>query len=105
MAEKPFETGDPFSLEARPIPGGDADLMAASFIEEFARMGLGEAEILDLFRRPDYRATHLYYRGRGEAATRALIRGTLAHCGVWRVSEGRERRHPPCIDPAAPEVA
>lgn len=88
---KPAEDDDPFELVMEPVPGGDPELMAVCIIEEYARMGMGENEILSLFSQPVYR-THGLYRERGEAWTRRLIRNVLARTGRMRISVAPSRR-------------
>jgi hypothetical protein len=83
--DKDPEPDDPTELMMVPVPGGDPVLMATCLIEEYARMGMGEKEILALFSRPTYQ-THALYLERGEAWVRNLIRDVLARTGRMRVS-------------------
>ncbi len=83
--EKEPEADDPMDLVMNPVPGGDPELMATCLIEEYARLGMGEEEILALFKQPVYQ-THALYRERGEAWVRNLIRKVLARTGRMRVS-------------------
>ena len=85
-AAKQAEAADPLDLVGRRVPGGDIDVLARCFIEEFAAMGYGCDQILELFRQPQYIALHPAYRAKGEAAIRDLIQEVLADCGVFRVS-------------------
>ncbi len=72
MAEKQFEGDDPMELVGVEV-SCDEDLAAESFIDEFLRLGMSDAEVLELFRNPFYRATHRIFRSRGEAFVAALI--------------------------------
>lgn len=83
--DKEFEPDDPLELVPVAVPGGDPGLMATCIVEEFARLGLDEEEIFRLFQQPIYQ-THAFYRERGEAWVRALIRKVLARSGRLRVS-------------------
>jgi len=68
--------------------------MAASFAEEFARMGHGERQILSIFKQPFYAGAHGVYVQLGEEEVRAIIREVL---GAW----GRVR----LVDRDAPRAA
>lgn len=83
--DKEPEPGDPAELVMTPVPGGEPELMATCLVEEYARLGMGEEEIFELFRRPIYQL-HALYRERGEAWVRDLIRKVLAGTGRLRVS-------------------
>ena len=83
--DKQPEVDDPMELVLSEMPGGDPELMATCFIEECARMGMGEIEILGLFNQPRYR-TYALYEKWGEGRIRELIRKTLARTGQARVS-------------------
>ncbi len=83
--DKRPEADDPTELVLTPVPGGVPEAMATCIIEEYARMGMEEKEILDLFRQPIYQ-THALYLERGEAWVRDLIRNVLARTGRMRVS-------------------
>lgn len=82
---KEIEPDDPMELVFVPVPGGDPEIMATSIVEEFARVGMEEKEILELFRQPIYRI-HAFYREYGEQWVRNLIRKVLARCGRLRIS-------------------
>lgn len=79
MAEKDFEADDPLALTGAvlaldPAEGAEAERrMAATFIEEYARLGYDDPALLALFRDPFYRFPHAVYRERGEAWVRELI--------------------------------
>jgi len=114
-AAKQAEASDPLDLVGTVVPGGDLDLLARCFIEEYASMGYGGAQILALarcfieeyasmgyggaqilalFRDPVYVAVHPVYQSKGEEAVRGLIHDVLAECGVFRVSESFSEEPP-----------
>lgn len=78
------EPDDPTELVMVAVPG-DPVLMATCLIEEYARIGMSEEEIVSLFSRPAYQ-THALYLERGEAWVRNLVREVLARTGRLRVS-------------------
>ncbi len=86
-SSKQAEPGDPLDLVGTVVPGGDLEVLARCFIEEFAAMGYEGDRILELFRQPQYVAVHPVYRAKGETATRRLIDDVLAECGVFCVDE------------------
>jgi len=79
------EPGDPMELVLHSAPAEDPELMAICLIEEYARLGMDEAQIFELFRQPVYRI-HFLYRERGEDWIRSRIREVLARTGRMRVS-------------------
>ena len=83
--DKEPEADDPAELVMTAVPAGDPEVMAACLIEEYARLGMDEEEILSLFSQPLYR-THALYREKGDAWIRNLVRNVLARCGRMRVS-------------------
>lgn len=83
--DKELEADDPNELVMTPVAGGDPEIMATCIIEEYARLGMDEEEILGLFRQPVYQ-THALYLERGETWVRDLIRRVLARTGRTRVS-------------------
>jgi hypothetical protein len=79
---------DPHELVGVALPAGEgaAEDMAYTYAEEFARMGLDAAAILDLFRNPFYGGAHQAYRALGDAAARAIVGECVA---VWGRAVGR----------------
>ena len=79
MAEKEFESEDPFELTGMVIPMSpekarrSEEAMAACFIEEYLMLGYDALAILELFRDPFYQATHAVLHARGEEYVRSLI--------------------------------
>jgi hypothetical protein len=59
--------------------------MAWAIAEEFARMGYGERQILDLFRRPFFAGAHRTYRDLGGEAVEAIVRETVGAWGRMRL--------------------
>jgi len=70
---KPADSSDPMEFIGVGIPGGDVDAMAECLIEEYLLMGWNDRQLMGLFTRPFFRATHQIYRARGEAQVRSLI--------------------------------
>jgi len=83
--DKEPDLDDPMELVMVPLPGGNPELMATCLIEEYAHLGMGEEEILELFRQPVY-CIHFLYREQGEAWIRDRIREVLVRTGRMRVS-------------------
>ncbi len=79
---------DPDELVEVVLPGGEgaAEDMTYAYAEEFARMGLDEPAILDLFRNPFYGGAHQAYRALGDAAARAIVGECVA---VWGRAAGK----------------
>jgi hypothetical protein len=70
-----YDAEDPLELVGCEVELADEHLteMAECFVEEFARMGYGANELLELFRNPFYRGPHSVYQARGEEYVRRLI--------------------------------
>ena len=79
---------DPNILVGVVLPAGEEAMqdMAYVFAEEFARMGLDEAAILDLFRNPFYGGAYQAYRALGAGAVRAIVSECVA---VWGRAAGQ----------------
>ena len=80
------EAEDPMELVPTMVEG-DPEVMLESFVQEFAQMGYGEAELLALFTSPAYPVLHqlgVYY---GEARLRQRIGEMLERTGVFRFHE------------------
>ncbi|MCZ2109426.1 MAG: hypothetical protein LC118_07655 [Dehalococcoidia bacterium] len=77
MAEKQFEADDPYEFVAVRIPyppGVDPDeVMARTFIEEYALMGMPRERVLMLFRSKYFAGTHAILQNRGEAFVEAIL--------------------------------
>lgn len=72
---------DPMELVAIGLADGDPDYMAECLVEEFLLLGWNERQLMNLFTRPFFRATHRIYREQGEAHVRALIQRVAARWG------------------------
>jgi hypothetical protein len=82
MNRKDFEKQDPMELMGMVMPGDENTLeeMAECFIDEYARLGWGERQIMALFVSPMFMATHRVYRTKGEDYVRDLIQKRL---DIW----------------------
>ncbi len=82
------DVSDPNMLVGVELPAGEEAMrdMAYVFAEEFARMGMDAAEILDLFGSPFYAGAHQAYRALGGAAVRSVVDECVA---VWGRAAGR----------------
>jgi hypothetical protein len=81
MPKDEFDFEDPMELVGveLPVASEDSDReMVRCFAEEFLRMGLTGAGLLDLFRSPFYSGAHGAYMRLGEAEVRAIIAETEA---------------------------
>jgi hypothetical protein len=85
---------DPNELVGVVLPAGAEAMrdMAYVFAEEFARMGHGEAAILDLFREPFYAGPHRAYGALGADAVGAIVRECVE---VWGRAAGTIREAAP----------
>ena len=81
-SKKEFELDDPMEIvgvaSLPPMTDDEEREMHRCIVDEYVRMGFGDAAILDLFRNPFYRATHAVWRARGEAYVNELIQGVRA---------------------------
>ena len=84
---KQTESTDPLELRGTAVPGGEPEYLARCLIEEFAGLGHGPAQILELFRQPEYLATHAYWQAVGDEAVGRLVDEVVARCGVLRVTD------------------
>jgi hypothetical protein len=80
------EPDDPMELMASPVPG-DPDVMLACLLDEFAWLGHGADELMQLFTSPAYPLLNqlLGYFGEEEVRRRAL--DLLGQRGVLRFTE------------------
>ena len=81
------DPSDPTMLVGVILPGGPEAMreMAYVFAEEFARTGMDEGAILDLFMNPFYAGPHRAYRALGADAVGAIIGECVA---VWGRTAG-----------------
>jgi len=87
------DVSDPNMLVGVELPAGEGAMrdMAYVFAEEFARMGMDAAEILELFGSPFYAGAHQAYRALGDAAVRTVVDECVA---VWGRAAGRIQEAP-----------
>ncbi|MBI3270112.1 MAG: hypothetical protein HYZ53_13975 [Planctomycetes bacterium] len=80
MPKDEFDHDDPMALVGVEIPASNAEVEAftRAVIEEYALLGYRREMILQLFRAPQFRATHDVYRARGEAYVEATIDRVIA---------------------------
>ncbi len=76
---------DPMQMHGFEVPG-DPNLMLRLLVEEYARIGWGAEEILQLARDPNYQAFHGLLQFFGEEKLTSQIGQILARCGVIRVT-------------------
>ncbi len=70
---EPADAAEPMELVGVAVPGGDSRVMAQCLVEEYLLLGWDERQIMLLFARPCFGATHRIYREKGEAYVRSLI--------------------------------
>jgi hypothetical protein len=75
---------DPLNLHGIEVPG-DPALMLRLLVEEYARLGAGTEQILNLARNPFYQSFHGLFRLLGEQELRRQVSAILRRCGVIRV--------------------
>ena len=73
VAQKEYDDDAPMELIGVAFPLGEVGEMAETIVEEFIKLGLGDEELLGLFRSPAYYTPHAIYRERGEEYVKALI--------------------------------
>ncbi|MAF66950.1 MAG: hypothetical protein CMJ84_15005 [Planctomycetes bacterium] len=83
--DRPAEPADPLKMMAGGV-AGDPGLMLDCMVEEYARIGFGEAQILELFESQEFLATHGLRNLFGSDGTRDRVREVLSRCGVMRVT-------------------
>jgi hypothetical protein len=86
--DEPDET-DPMMLVGVELPSGaEADSLSAEvFAEEFARMGLAEEELMNLFKNPFYAGAHRALLALGEARVREIVRECARPWSSVRIRE------------------
>jgi hypothetical protein len=76
---------DPMELTGMEFEG-DLSLMIDSIIEEYASIGWGESQILQIFDRPFFRSTYNAARALPPQQLRQRVRDVLARCGIIQVA-------------------
>ena len=84
-ATRAVEPDDPMNLHGVEVDG-DPEIMLRMLVEEYARMGFGLDELLDLCRQPFYVGMHGLLQFYGEEELTQRLNGILARCGVFRVA-------------------
>ena len=84
-ATRAVEPDDPMNLHGVEVDG-DPEIMLRMLVEEYARMGFGLDELLDLCRQPFYVGMHGLLQFYGEEELTQRLRGILARCGVFSVA-------------------
>jgi hypothetical protein len=87
---------DPLEMYGIEIPG-DPALMLRMLVEEYARIGWGVGEILQLARDPNYQAFYGLRQAYGEEDLTRRIREILSRCGVIRVKEAETKPLSECL--------
>ena len=82
---------DPLELVGVRLPQADPRAMARCVIEEYLLLGWDERQLMLLFSRPCFRATHRIYQALGERGVRALIEEVRAAWTGARIEN--EARH------------
>ncbi len=77
---------DPHALIGVTVPGDRESMreMAATFAEEFAALGFDEAQLLNLFRKPQNAGAHRAWSVLGEVEVRRIISEALEIWGRFR---------------------
>ena len=83
-ATRAIEPEDPMNLHGVEVDG-DPEIMLRMLVEEYARMGCGLDELMDLCRQPFYVGFHGLLQFYGEAELKRRVSGILSRCGVFRV--------------------
>ena len=96
-ATRTVEPEDPMNLHGIEVEG-DPEIMLCMLVEEYARMGYGHAELLNLCRQPFYVGLHGLLQLYGEEELSRRVRGILSQCGVFRVVTSE------AVQPPAPLV-
>jgi len=93
--DRPAEPADPLQMMAGGVEG-DPLLMFDCIVEEYSRMGWGEAQLLQLFDDPHFLATRGLRVLLGREATRERVREVLFRCRSLRVSVQALPPESPC---------
>ncbi|MBI4234023.1 MAG: hypothetical protein HY686_06240 [Chloroflexi bacterium] len=64
---KPYEQDDPMELVGVALPEGDPDQFLESIVQEYLMLGWSPEQIMQLFHRPFFVATHALLEQKGEA--------------------------------------
>lgn len=84
-ATREVQPDDPMNLHGVEVDG-DPEIMLRMLVEEYARMGCGLEELMDLCRQPFYVGFHGLLQFYGEPELTRRVSGILSRCGVFRVA-------------------
>ena len=102
-ATRPMEAEDPLSLHAVSVEG-DPELMLHCVVQEYAWMGWGGEQILNLFRDPFYPALRELWDRYGEANLRERIAALLQQIGIFQFQVTIREAPEPEPEEAEPEL-
>lgn len=83
-ATRAVEPEDPLNLHGVEVDG-DPEIMLRMLVEDYARMGCGLDDLLNLCQQPFYVGFHGLLQFYGEAELTRRISGILSRCGVFHV--------------------
>jgi hypothetical protein len=88
------EPDDPQELVGVELPGDETVTreMAEAFADEFAQLGLARAEILELYRSPEYSGAYRAWQLLGDDEVGRIVDESLAVYGpfTWTVTDNNE---------------
>ena len=84
-ATRAVEPEDPMNLHGIEVEG-DPEIMLRMLVEEYAHMGYGLEELMNLCRQPFYVGLHGLLEFFGEAELSRRVSGILSQCGVFRIT-------------------
>ena len=102
-ASRPVEAEDPLSLHAISLEG-DPELMLHCVVQEYAWMGWGGEQILNLFRDPFYPALRELWDRYGEANLRERIASLIQQTGIFHFQVTIREEPEPKPEEAEPEL-
>ncbi len=83
-ASRAVEPEDPMDLHGVEVDG-DPEIMLRMLVEDYARMGYGLNELIDLCQQPFYVGMNGLLQLYGEEELRQKLKSILSRCGVFRV--------------------
>ncbi len=85
---KAYEPEDPMELVGVAIPQQDPDYMAECIVDEYVLLGWSDKQLMTLFSRPMFQATHGIYHDKGEEHMRSVIQRVRDKWSQGRVRVG-----------------
>jgi hypothetical protein len=76
--DKEAEADDPYELNGINAPG-DKRFMARTLVEEFARLGMDEERLMEIFKNDFYQSAHNLYLDLGAEQIESIIEEVLDH--------------------------